>query len=243
MNPYHKLAGLAIFMLLGLVGCAKSDAQPKILVFSKTTGFRHDNIEKGVATLKRLGSEHGFAVDHSEDASLFTDEHLKQYQAVVFLSTTGTLFNDSQKAAFMRYIQAGNGFVGIHAAADTEYDWPWYGKMVGAYFMSHPKVQHADIHVVDKSHPSTRHLPDVWNRKDEWYDFKELNDDVHLLMRLDEQSYEGGKMGDYHPLTWYHSYDGGRAFYTALGHTKESFDEPAFLKHIVGGIRYAMGVE
>ncbi|MFC3199732.1 ThuA domain-containing protein [Parapedobacter deserti] len=241
-NLINKV-GLAVFMLLIVTGCKKGEAQQKVLVFSKTTGFRHDNIEKGAETIKRLGSAHGFAVDHSEDALLFTDERLAQYDAVVFLSTTGTLFNDDQKAAFMRYIQAGNGFVGIHAASDTEYEWPWYGRMVGAYFMSHPQVQDADIHVVDKSHLATQHLPDVWTRKDEWYDFRDLNGEVKLLMKLDEQTYEGGKMGDHHPIAWYHEYDGGRAFYTALGHTKESFDEPEFLNHIVGGIRYAMGLE
>ncbi len=230
-----------VFLLLMAVTGLIVNAQPKILVFSKTTGFRHDNIEKGAETIKRLGEQHGFEVDHSEDASLFTDDNLKQYSAIVFLSTTGDLFDPGQKEAFMRYIQAGNGFVGIHAASDTEYGWPWYGKLVGAYFLSHPKVQHADIHVIDKSHLSTEHLPDVWNRRDEWYDFKDLNHEVKLLMRLDEQSYQGGKMGEYHPIAWYHEYDGGRVFYTALGHTKEAFDEPEFLQHIVGGIRYAIG--
>ncbi|SKB78453.1 hypothetical protein SAMN05660226_03130 [Parapedobacter luteus] len=236
-----KMLRLSVLMLLTMANVMCSDAQPRVLVFSKTTGFRHDNIEKGAETIKQLGATHGFTVDHTEDASLFTDENLKQYRAVVFLSTTGTILDDQQKAAFMRYIQAGNGFVGIHAASDTEYEWPWYGKLVGGYFLSHPQVQHADIHVVDKSHPATKHLPDVWNRKDEWYDFKDLNDEVTLLMRLDETSYQGGKMGDYHPMSWYHEYDGGRAFYTALGHTKESFDEPAFQQHIVGAIHYAMG--
>ncbi len=235
-----RMFGLALVLFMGLVAF-EAMAKPKILVFSKTTAFRHDNIEKGVETLVRLGSEHGFAVDHSEDAALFTDENLQQYQAVVFLSTTGNILDDAQKAAFMRYIQAGNGFVGIHAASDTEHDWPWYGKLVGGYFMSHPHVQPADIHVVDRTHLATKHLPEKWSRKDEWYDLKNLNHEVNLLMELDEESYEGGKMGDYHPIAWYHEYDGGRAFYTGLGHTKEAFDEPAFLQHIVGAIWYTIG--
>lgn len=214
---------------------------PKILVFTKTAGFRHDNIEVGAQALKQLGKDHGFHVDHSEDASLFTDKNLKQYQVIVFFSTTGDIFDDAQKQAFMRYIQAGNGFVGIHAASDTEYNWPWYGKLIGGYFLSHPQVQHADLHVLDKNHPSTRHLPDVWYRKDEWYDFRNLNPKTKVLMTIDEGSYVGGKMGEYHPMAWYHVYDGGRVFYTALGHTKESFSEPKFLKHILGGIRYALG--
>lgn len=230
-------------ILLGGILSANAQTTPSILVFTKTTGFRHDNIEKGAEVLKSLGNEYGFQVDHSEDASLFTDETLKKYDVVVFFSTTGDLFDEAQKAAFMRYIRAGNGFVGIHAASDTEYNWPWYGKMVGGYFMSHPHVQDADLHITDHNHPSTRHLPPVWNRKDEWYDFKDLNDSVRVLMTIDENSYKGGKMGDYHPLSWYHAYDGGRVFYTALGHTKESFDEPDFLLHILGGIRYAMGID
>jgi len=237
----QTIAACAVSLLLITISAASALAQPKILVFSKTAGFRHDNIEKGAEAIRLLGREHGFEVDHTEDSGVFTDEHLRQYRAVVFLSTTGNILDDSQQAAFMRYIQAGNGFVGIHAATDTEYEWPWYGKMVGAYFMSHPKVQPADIHVVDHKHPATEHLPEVWTRKDEWYDFKAFNPDVRLLMRLDESSYEGGKMGRDHPISWYHEYDGGRIFYTGLGHTKESFDEPQFLRHILGGIRYAMG--
>lgn len=241
INKFKK-AGYSMILLLSVVALGMHTyAKPKILVFSKTTGFRHDNIEKGAETIIALGNTHGFGVVHSEDAALFTDENLKQYDAVVFLSTTGDIFNDEQKAAFMRYIQAGKGFVGIHAATDTEYKWHWYGKLVGGYFMSHPEVQHADIHVLDKNHPATAHLPDVWHRKDEWYDFKDLNRDVKLLMQLDEKSYKGGKMGDHHPIAWYHEYDGGRGFYTALGHTKEAFDEPEFLQHIVGGIKYAIG--
>ena len=243
INKFKK-AGYCMILLLGVTMLSMCTyAKPKVLVFSKTTGFRHDNIEKGAEVIKALGETHGFDVVHSEDAALFTDENLKQYDAVIFLSTTGDIFDNQQKEAFMRYIQAGNGFVGIHAASDTEYEWPWYGKLVGGYFLSHPEVQHADIHVVDKAHLATEHLPDVWNHKDEWYDFKDLNHEVKLLMRLDEKSYKGGKMGDYHPISWYHEYDGGRVFYTGLGHTKEAFDEPEFLQHIVGGIKYAIGAE
>lgn len=244
MTRYLSYFVLVAFGLVTLSCEAKvSEEPPVILVFSKTAGFRHDNIEKGATTLLALGDTHGFVAEHSEDASLFTDDNLKRYAAVVFFSTTGTILDDDQKAAFMRFIQSGKGFVGIHAAADTEYDWPWYGKLIGGYFMSHPPTQVADIHVVNKNHPSTRHLPDVWTRNDEWYDFRDLNPDTELLMTLDEKSYKGGKMGDYHPLSWYHTYDGGRVFYTALGHTPESFDEPEFLEHIVGGIWYAVGKE
>lgn len=233
------------FMIISFTYATGNIAQelPRVLLFTKTAGFRHDNIEKGVAALKLLGDSNGIAVEHTEDASIFEDKQLERYQAIIFFSTTGDIFNDTQKAAFVRYIQSGNGFVGIHAASDTEHNWPWYGAMIGAYFMSHPEIQTADLHIKDHQHPATRHLPAVWTRKDEWYDFKNLSAQVHVLMTIDEGTYKGGKMGSYHPMSWYHEYDGGRAFYTALGHTNESFDEPNFLLHILGGIRYAIGLD
>lgn len=216
---------------------------PKILVFSKTADFRHDNIEVGAEAIQKLGRENGFDVAHSEDANLFTKEKLAKYQAILLLSTTGNIFNDDQKLAFQDYIQNGGGFVGIHAASDTEHHWPWYERLIGGYFMSHPEVQLADIHVHNHEHPATAHLPKIWKRKDEWYDFDKLNPDVKLLMTLDENSYQGGKMGNFHPISWFHEYDGGRVFYTALGHTKEAFQEEDFLQHILGGIRYALGLK
>jgi type 1 glutamine amidotransferase len=166
---------------------------------------------------------------------------LKQYDAVVFLSTTGNILNDEQQKAFEEFIRSGKGFVGIHAAADTEYDWPWYGKLVGAYFVSHPKQQKAKLTITDHKHASTKHLPTTWERFDEWYNYKSRNNDVKVLMTIDESSYQGGKEGAYHPMAWYHSFDGGRSFYTALGHTDESYKEENFLKHLLGGIKYAVG--
>lgn len=239
MIRYQSLLIIAFLTLSFLENYAAD--KPKILVFSKTTGFRHDNIEKGAETIRTLGEKNGFAVDHSEDASLFTDENLKKYKAVVFLSTTGDIFDDGQKQAFMRFIRAGNGFVGIHSATNTEGEWPWFVRMVGGIFLSHPEVQNADIRVINRGHLATKHLPEIWTRNDEWYDFKDLNPETELLMLVDERSYKGGKMGAHHPIAWYHEYDGGRVFYTALGHTMESFDEPEFLQHIIGGIWYAIG--
>ncbi|MEH6306844.1 ThuA domain-containing protein [Olivibacter sp. CPCC 100613] len=216
-------------------------ASPLILVFSKTAGFRHDSIEKGTKTIEELGKENGFSVEHTEDASVFTEDNLKKYKAIVFLSTTGDILNDAQQKAFEHYIQQGGGFVGVHAAADTEYEWPWYNKLVGAWFLSHPKQQEATILVLDKNHPATKHLADTWRRWDEWYNYKDINPETNVLMKLDETSYEGGKNGDNHPIAWYHEFDGGRAFYTGLGHTKESYDAVDFRKHLLGGIKYAMG--
>ena len=213
----------------------------RILVFAKTAGFRHSSIPDGKAAIQKLGKENDFAVDTTEDAAVFTEDNLKKYAAVVFLNTTGNVLTTNQEAAFERFIQAGGGFVGIHSATDTEYDWIWYARLVGANFESHPKPQNAKIKVVDKNHSSTKHLPDTWERFDEWYNFKNLNKEVHVLAKIDEKSYEGGKMGDDHPMAWYHEYDGGRAFYTEFGHTEESYRDSNYLKHILGGIQYAIG--
>jgi type 1 glutamine amidotransferase len=150
------------------------------------------------------------------------------------------IIGEEQQKVLENYIQKGGGFVGVHAATDCEYDWAWYVKMVGGSFLSHPRQQMAKLIVTDKKFIATKHLPDVWERKDEWYNFKNLNPDVHVLLKIDETSYEGGKNGDNHPMSWYHSYDGGRAFYTELGHTNESYSEPLFLQHLLGGIKYAL---
>lgn len=216
--------------------------QPKILVFSKTAGFHHNSIAAGIPAIIKLGRENNFSVDTTTDASKFTDANLKQYAAVVFLSTTGDVLNDDQQKAFERYIESGKGFVGVHAATDTEYDWPWYNKLVGAYFKIHPKQQDAVLNVVDTSFIATKGLPRVWKRFDEWYNFKDTHwDDVHVLITIDETSYTGGENGSFHPMSWYHSYDGGRAFYTELGHTDESYADPLYLGHLLGGIKYAIG--
>jgi type 1 glutamine amidotransferase len=225
--------------ILSATGFAKQ--APRLLVFSKTTGFRHASIADGKIALLKIGKELGFDVDTTEDASWFNEEKLKQYSAIIFLSTTGDVLNAAQEAQFERYIQAGGGFVGIHAASDTEFDWPWYGKLVGGYFISHPKTQSATLQVIDNKHLSTSHLPKEWKRTDEWYNFKNLNRDVNVLIKLDEKSYTGGANGDDHPIAWYHEYDGGRIFYTGLGHTPESWTEENFLKHLLGGIQYAIG--
>jgi type 1 glutamine amidotransferase len=185
-------------------------AQKSVLVFSKTAGFRHGSIPYGQAAIMQLGKENGFTVDTTENASMFTDDNLKKYNAVIFLSATGDVLNHVQQAAFERYIQSGGGYVGIHAATDCEYYWPWYGKLSGAYFQSHPQNQTAKLVIKDKNHPSTAHLPEVWERLDEWYNFKKLPENVTVLISIDEKSYKGGEHGDNHPMAWYHDYDGGR---------------------------------
>ena len=222
---------------------AAKPALNRILVFSRTKGYRHASIPLGKQAIMKLGAANGFAVDTTEDAGKFTEANLKQYSAVVWLSTTGDVLDAAQQAVFERYIQSGGGYVGIHAAADTEYDWPWYNKLAGAYFLDHPKQQTAEIAIVDKNHPATSMLPDRWKRFDEWYSYKSIAPDLKVLGTLDEKTYEGGKNGDNHPFIWHHDFDGGKAFYTGGGHTDESYTDALFLQHILGGIKSVMATE
>jgi cytochrome c len=237
---------VALAMLVAWAGpSAVAQTQPRfgVLVFSKTSAFRHDSIPDGIAAIQELGKAHRFTVDSTEDAARFTDAELALYKVVVFLSTTGDILGDAQKAAFERYIRAGGGFVGIHSASDTEYGWAWYGRLVGAYFASHPQIQPATVHIEDLGHPSTEGLPAIWQRTDEWYNFRSNpRDHVHVLATLDEASYSGGKMGTDHPIAWCQEIDGGRSWYTAMGHTKESYAEPLYQLHLLGGIESAAGI-
>jgi type 1 glutamine amidotransferase len=219
----------------------KSTDTLSVLVFSKTTGWRHDSIEAGVSAVVDHASRYGMRVQHSEDALLFSDESLNRFDVVVFLNTTGELFNDTQRAAFERFIRSGGGFAGIHSATDTEYEWEWYGRLVGTYFDNHPEIQEARIKIDDHEHPSTRHLGSEWIRTDEWYNFRAAPEGVTVLMRLDPSTFDGATMGDHHPISWYHEFDGGRAWYTAGGHTIESYSEPDFMLHVMEGIRWAGG--
>lgn len=235
------IALLAVFISLSFSNDG-GKAEPKVLIYSKTNGYHHNSIPDGIKAIQQLGAANGFSVDATTDSLQFTDDNLKQYAAVIFLSTTSNVLDETEQAAFERYIRSGKGFVGVHAAADTEYDWPWYNQLVGAYFKSHPAQQTARLEVKDNSFIATRHLPAVWERKDEWYNFKDtMWDKVHVLITIDEKSYTGGANAGYHPVSWYREFDGGRSFYTALGHTEESYTEEAFLKHLLGGIQYAIG--
>ncbi len=214
----------------------------RVLVFSKTAGFRHDSIATGVAALKELGKSSNITVDATEEAGQFTTSNLARYDAVAFLSTTGDVLNADQQKAFENYVATGGGYMGIHAAADTEYDWKFYGGLVGAYFASHPQIQPATVRVEDHTHPSTAHLDEAWERTDEWYNYRtNPRDQARVLATLDETTYQGGTMKGDHPIAWCQTYEGGRAFYTGGGHTKESYAEPAFKQHLLGGLRYASG--
>ncbi|MFF9216776.1 lectin [Streptomyces viridosporus] len=222
---------------------AAADPAYEVLVFSKTAGFRHSSIDDGIAALRELGAAHGFGVDATEDAQAFTTGNLARYEAIVFLSTTGDVLNGAQQTAMEQYIRGGGGYVGVHAAADTEYDWPFYEGLAGALFRSHPAVQRATVEVEDRAHDATAHLGTTWQRTDEWYDYRtNPRTTAHVLASLDESSYSGGSMAGDHPIAWCKDYQGGRAFYTGGGHTDESYAEPAFRRHLLGGIRWAAGM-
>lgn len=233
---------MLMIVVIGTTACSNTrTGPPRVLVFSKTAAFYHESIPAGNRALMELGKEHGFEVDTTTNAGWFNEDTLKNYSAVVFLSTTGDVLNHQQEVAFERYIQAGGGYVGIHAASDCEYDWGWYGRMTGAYFKNHPHPQPATLHVVDSLHPATKGLPSTFTYDDEWYNFSRMNPDVNVLLTIDETTYRGGQHGDVHPMAWYHEYGGGRAFFTALGHSEASFSDPLHLKHFLGGIQYAIG--
>ena len=216
----------------------------RALVFSGTAGFRHESISAGIDAVRDLGISNEFYVHATEQPSVFQADSLAEYDVVVFLNTSGDILNGAQQSAFENYIQGGGGFAGIHGAAATEYDWEWYGELVGAFFDNHPEPQSGTVEVLDRAHPSTRSLSPRWERFDEWYNFRtNPGGVVHVLAVLEESSYEGGEMEHDHPIAWAHAYDGGRAWYTGLGHTVEGFDEAEFRAHLLGGIEWAAGVE
>jgi cytochrome c len=231
-----------LFLILTIIPAEAQVFTPekKILVFSKTIGFRHSSIPTGQKRLFAIGQQLGIQVDTTENAALFTEENLRRYQGIVFLNTTGNVLNEKQQEAFERYIQAGGGFAGIHAATDTEYEWPWYTRLVGAQFDGHPSnpnVQEGVAIAVNHTHPSMEGFPDKWKVKDEFYDFKNVYKHLNVLVKIDEKTYKEGKMGNNHPMSWYHEYDGGKAFYTNFGHTDETYDDEVFIKHVTGGLK------
>jgi type 1 glutamine amidotransferase len=236
---------LALSMVVSVVTGVSQAVDPpyRVLVFSKTAGFRHDSIPAGVQSFRDLGAANNFTVDATEDANAFNVANLANYKAVVFMSTTGDVLNATQQTAFETYIQNGGGYLGVHAAADTEYDWPFYGGLVGAYFSSHPAIQQVTVRVDDRTHPATAGLPAAWVRTDELYNYRtNPRGVVKVLARLDESTYQGGTMGADHPIIWCQQYRGGRSFYTGLGHTIESYSDPLFRGVLLGGLRYAAGV-
>jgi type 1 glutamine amidotransferase len=234
---------IAILLLLIINLAESSFSRPqadKILVFYETAGYKHTSIPAGVRAIRKLGEEFKFRVDTSSDSRVFRSADLRSYAAVVFLNTSGDMLDSLEQIEFESYIRSGGGYMGIHGASASEYDWPWYGKLVGAVFDGHPKIQQAVFQVRSENHPAVKHLPSSWRIKEELYNFKNISLDIHVILTVDESSYQGGTNGVYHPMAWYQEFEGGRSFYTALGHAGERYADPLFLTHILEGIRYAM---
>jgi type 1 glutamine amidotransferase len=220
----------------------------RALVFSKVTNYYHASIPAGIAAIQALGAAHNFDVVASDDTAQFTDDRLAAFAVVVFNNTNstpekGALLTPDQRAAFQRYVRAGGGFVGIHSASGSERDWAWYGELVGAFFKVHPRIQQLEVRVEDSNHPSTLGLPLSWIRTEEPYDFLvNPRGRVHVLTSYVTSSYEGHTMGPDHPIAWCHEFDGGRSWYTGMGHAASAFsDEPLFVRHLLGGIEWAAG--
>lgn len=229
-----------LLILLFIFCFSMANAQQNISIFYKTAGFKHESIPTGIQALKEIAADNGWKVIATDDAEKFVSE-LSNIDAVIFLSTTGDIFTEDQQEKFTNYIENGGNFFGIHAASDTEYDWPWYGQFIGAYFESHPRTQEATVIVEKPKNHIVAHLPKRWTRTDEWYNFKNINSNIQVLLTLDETSYEGGKNGDFHPHAWYQEFEGGsKMVYTGGGHTKESYAEPLFREHLKRCIQFLL---
>ncbi len=240
-----RTVGLAAVLSLPLAAFA----QERVLVYSQTTGFRHASIADGITMLRRIAASSGIALDFSESGADFTAANLAQFRAVVWLSTTGNLLDASQRQAYQAWLEAGGGYVGIHAAADCSYDWPWYGDQVlgnGAWFRAHPAIQNATVIREDAVDLSTRHMPPSFVFNEEWYNFRANPRPVaQVLLRLDETSYSPGTgaMGDDHPISWKRSVGQGRSWYTGLGHRSQTYSDPLFISHVRGGLLWAAKLE
>jgi len=211
-----------------------------ILLYTKASEFAHESRYAGIKAINKLGKEYNFNVYATEDSSHFTVKNLTKYDVIVFLSTSGNVLDDTGKNSLKNFINNGGGFVGIHAATATEYDWKWYGELIGNYFKDHPKQQEAVINVLIEDHPSTKHLPSKWVWFDEWYNWRyDFNENIMILITVDESTYDGGIHGVFHPVAWCQDFDGGRSWYTALGHREEHYKDENFLQHLLGGILWA----
>ncbi|MDT0687691.1 ThuA domain-containing protein [Autumnicola psychrophila] len=243
------MKNLIILFVLLFAMQTSAQNQFNVLLFTKTAGWHHKSINEGVTAMRTMAQRHSFDMQWHEDATRFNDEFLEQFDVIVFLNTTGDILNDEQQDAFKRFIQSGKGFVGIHSASDTEYDWPWYNELVGKMFHIHPLEQSAMVDVVDTNFPGMEIFPKRFLWTDEWYEFlpEEYSENLNILLSVDEESYDpevqwgekvGKGMGE-HPIAWYQDFDNGRSFYTGLGHIAEIYKDPWFLHHLYGGIYWA----
>lgn len=213
-------------------------SSPAILLFTKTTGFRHASIPASVDALKTIAADLGYHAEHTEDADVYNPSQLAEFDAIVWSSTSGDVLDELGRAALADYVTGGGGWMGVHNAANAEVSWPYYRELVGARFIGHPPgCTPGRINVVN-AHPSTAHLPPEWHWTDEWYSFDERPANSEVLLEVDEDSYDTADlaMGDPHPLAWHRRLETGRCFYTALGHEESAYADPAFLDHLRGGL-------
>ena len=242
---------VATFLTAFFLWCSHVPAaEPRVLVYQRNgKGFVHDNLAASAAALQELGKENGFAVEVSTNPAVFTDENLKNYQALIFANSNNEAFEtEPQRAAFQRYTRGGGGFIGIHSSTGSERHWPYFQQVQGAKFLRHSPLQKFNIDVLDRKHPATAHLPDTWAWADECYFFTNLNTDIRVLLSVDTRTLKdpklatapGQKSNDVFPLAWCHEFDGGRQFYTSLGHKIDHYSDPVFRKHLLGGIRWVL---
>lgn len=226
-------------------------AGARMLVYTKNgEGYVHDNIPNSIAAIEKLGEEHGFEVEASDDPALFTEENLKQYDAIIFSNTNNETFDtDAQRQALQAYVRTGGGVVAIHSASGSERDWPWFSRLIGGNFVRHAPRQDFTIEIIDRTHPSTSFLPARWDIvDDECYYLDELNPAIKVLLAADLASvsddnadeFPGELFGDRYPVAWYQEFDGGRQWYTSLGHRPEHYQEPLFMRHVLGGIQWVI---
>ena len=245
---------LVVALLVNWAGAVLCAEEPRVLVYTRNhvtngKGYVHDNIATSVAMIRQLASTNGFVVDASDNPSVFTPENLKKYRAMIFSNANNEAFeNDTQRDAFKGFIQSGGGFVGIHSASGSERQWPYYWAVLGGKFKRHPPLQKFSIEVLDPKHPATAHLGATWQWEDEFYYLDNLNPRIHVLLAgdlstlkdNDKANYPGQTFGNLFPLAWCQEFDGGRQFYTALGHKIEYYSKPDFQKHVLGGILWVL---
>lgn len=249
MNKFRIFVSILLTIICVSITYKASAKQFRALLFTKTAGWHHSSIHEGVTAMRRLSKIHHFDLDWHEDSNQFNRDNLSKYDVVIFMLTTGDVLSDEQQMVFEEYISQGNGFVGIHSAADTEYGWSWYQGLVGRTFVIHPPIQTARINVIDHNFPGLEFFPKQFFWTDEYYNFsEEISPSLNYLLTVDESTYSAEAqwgnvksegMGKFHPVSWYQEYDGGRSFYTALGHIPDSYSQQNFLTHLYGGIYWA----
>ncbi|TNE62689.1 MAG: carbohydrate-binding protein [Bacteroidetes bacterium] len=244
MHRFNRtsLLGAAALLFLTLQIHCNSRRTPRVLLFTKSEFFIHENTPVAVQALQKICKDWDIQVDVEDDSEgIFTEENLRRYAAVIFLNTAGDVLDFNDETVFERYIQCGGGFVGIHSAVNTEHTWKWYGGLIGARYDSQSEEQEALLRVRDHNAFPTRHLDSVWTRRDVWFNLNDFDYNAQVLLLVDEASYEGGNMGAFHPVSWQHEYEGGRAFITTMGFTEAAYSDPAFVQHLYAGIIYAIG--